>query len=202
MSTRALAWLGLVALTALPASGITNEIKGFNSTKFGSSIEETKKVYPKMEPLTENLGATAFPSEHLARFVIRGAPVDELKRSTDVELRFWKNKLWAYIVYFGEGNAPVIIEVLTKRLGPPNGTNPEKPGWLGETSMTFVESSVHWYSVTDNEISKDAQAWFTEKLKGGGLPAGAVLAPPTKAPAAAAPATTPAAAPPAAAPSK
>jgi hypothetical protein len=198
MSTRALAWLGLVALTALPASGITNEITGFNKAKFGSSIEAAKKVYPKMEPLTENLGATAFPSEHLARFVIRGAPVDELKKSTDVELRFWKGKLWAYIVYYGDGNAAVIIEALTKRLGPPNGSNPEKPGWLGETSMTFVETSAHWYSVTDNGLSKDAQAWFTEKLKGGGIPVGAVPAPTTAAPAAAPPAATP----PVAAPSK
>ena len=186
MQRRALTWLALAMLIAQPAAAITHELTGFGTVPFGSSVEAAKKVYPKMEVVTGNLGATAFPSEHLQRFVVRGVGVNELKKSTDVELRFWKDKLWAYIVYYGADSEPVVIEKLTTRFGPPNGTNPAKPSWQGDKTLTFVETSQDWYSVTDDAISKDAQAWFFEKLKGS-QPAGGP-APLTPTPAGAKPA--------------
>lgn len=190
----------LLALTAaLATAAVKDPLTAFGSAKLGASLADVKKAYPKMEALAPmaNLGAQGFVSDHLARFVVRNAQVPELKRKADVELRFWKDKLWAYIVYYGDGNDQAVVETLTKRFGPPNGTNPQKPSWAGETSTTFVETSQHWYSVTDNAISKDAAAWFVSNLQqlqsGMKAPAAPAAAPPAAAaatpPAAATPAT-------------
>jgi hypothetical protein len=166
MRKSTIALVVLAALAAAPALGAGTELTGFGTAKLGSSVEAVKKLYPAMEPIpgATNLGSQPFSSEYLARYVLRGVEVPELKRPSDVELRFWKDRLWLYIVYYGAENDAAAVAALTKRLGPPNGTNPQKPGWTGEKSTVFVETSLHWYSVSDNTISKDAQAWFIENL--------------------------------------
>ena len=165
MSLRALTSLTvLLALSALPAAAATKEDLSVDGAKLGSSSAEVRKVFPKMEPTNENLGAQPFGSEFLTRYAIKNAKIPETGKPGTVELRFWKDKLWAIIVYYGDGNGPKVIEVLTKRLGPPNGTNPQKPSWQGEKSLAFVEQEHGWYSLTDNELSKEAQAWFFAQL--------------------------------------
>lgn len=193
MSKRTIALAILLALLAAPVLAVTNELTGFGAVKLGSSVEEMKKVHPAMAPLgpTETLGSQAFVSEYLARYVLRGVEVPELKRKADVELRFWKDKLWVYIVYYAADDEKAVIEALTKRLGPPNGTNPQKPGWVGDTSTVFVETAKHWYAVSDNTISKDAQAWFITNLRQMGNAMAPASSAPT--PAAPSPAATPAA---------
>ncbi|MFN8641986.1 MAG: hypothetical protein U0802_10120 [Candidatus Binatia bacterium] len=181
----------LVTLAALPAAALKNEITAFGKAKLGDTTDQVRKVFPKMKPTTDNLGAQTFPSEHLERFVVTDVVVPETKQKGTLELRFWKGKLWAIIVYDGDGNDQKVIEALTKRMGPPNGTNPAKPGWNGDKSQVFVEAEHHWYSVTENQMSKDAQAWFYAYLQQiqGAVADGAHKTAPTT------PAATPAAAP-------
>ena len=199
MSTRALTCLAaLLALAALPAAAATKDLTSFGGAKLGASPAEVRKVFPKMEPTTENLGSQPFDSEFLARYVVRSTPIPETGKPGVIELRFWKDKLWAVIAYYGDGNDAKVVEVLTKKLGPPNGSNPQKPGWQGDKSLTFVETEHHWYSITDNALSKDAQAWFyarLEEMKRQLAPAAAAtpVAAATPAAAAPAPAATPAA---------
>ncbi|MBX3025631.1 hypothetical protein KF840_12060 [bacterium] len=198
MRKRTIAFAVLAALIAAPALGVTNEPTGFGKAKLGSSVEAVKKLYPKMEavPAAANLGSQAFVSDYLTRYVVRGVEVPELKRKADVELRFWKNQLWVYVVYYGAENQQSVIETLTKRFGPPNGTNPQKPGWTGDKSTAFVETSQHWYGVSDNAVSKDAQAWFIanlSQLTGSAPPAAAATPAAEPTAAATAPAATPAA---------
>lgn len=198
MSRRALTVLAsLVALAALPAlAAIKNEPTSIAGAKLGSDTGEVRKVFPKMEPTKENLGAQPFDSEFLTRYVVKNFRVPQTGKPGTLELRFWDGKLWAYIVYYGEGNDQKVIEALTKQMGPPNGTNPQKPGWQGDTSLTFVETDKHWYSVTDNALSKAAQTWFyaqIEKMKQGLANEAAKAAAQAPATPAAAPAATPAA---------
>jgi hypothetical protein len=192
MGTRALTWLAaLTALAALPAAAATKQLTEFDGAKLGASPAEVRKVFPKMEVTTENLGAQAFDSEFLTRYVIKSAPVRESGKPGVVELRFWKDKLWAIVVYFGAGNDDKVVASLTKRLGKPNGDNPQKPSWQGDKSQTFVETEHDWYSITDNALSKDAQAWFYARLSQMQqqlAPAAAAPQPPAATPAAAAPA--------------
>ncbi len=200
MSSRALTWLTLLlALSALPAAAATKEDLAVDGAKLGTSTGDVRKVFPKMEPTKENLGAQPFDSEFLTRYAVKNAKIPETGKPGTIELRFWNDKLWAIIVYYGDGNDTKVVEALTKRLGPPNGTNPTKPGWQGEKGMTFVETEHHWYSLTDNALSKEAQAWFFAQLakmkeQAAGAPTPAAPAAPAAAPpAATAPAATPAA---------
>jgi hypothetical protein len=185
----------LLALAALPATAITKEQTAIAGAKLGAATADVKKIFPKMEVTTENLGAQPFDSEHLTRYVVKDFRVPQTGKPGTLELRFWDDKLWAYIVYYGEGNDEKVIKAFTKDMGPPNGTNPQKPGWQGDTSLTFVETDKHWYSVTDNALSKAAQTWFyaqIEKMKQGLANSAAQAAKPA---AAATAATTPAATP-------
>jgi hypothetical protein len=194
----------LLALAALPASAITNEPTAFGAAKLGAGTAEVKKAYPKMEPTKEFLGAQAFESEHLTRYVLKRIRVPETGQQGMVELRFWKDRLWAVIVYYGETNDQKVVETFTKRLGPPNGTNPQKPSWQGDKSLTFVETDQNWYSFTENDLSKDAQAWFfarLQEMKGAiAAQAAAAAATPAAKAAESAPAANPAAPAPAAPP--
>ena len=211
MRTRALAVLALLALTALPASAeVTNEFTAYDGAQLGSTPEQVRKAFPKMQVTTENLGSQPFPSEHMVRYVVRDAKIAEAGKPGTVELRFWTNKLWAVIVYYPPDSKDAVVAALTKRLGPPNGTNPAKPSWQGAKSSVFVETSLNWFAVTDNALSKEAQAWFlanlqkmSQAMQQGQQKAAAAsaAAPPAATPAAAAPAAaTPAA--PAATPAK
>ena len=211
MRTRALAVLAMLALTAPPAAAaVTNEFTAYDGAQLGSTPEQVRKAFPKMEVTTENLGSQPFPSEHLVRYVVRDAKIAEAGKPGMVELRFWNNKLWAIVVYYPPDTKDAVLAALTKRLGPPNGTNPAKPSWQGAKSSVFVETSLNWFAVTDNALSKEAQAWFlanlqkmSQAMQQGQQKAAAAsaAAPPAATPAAAAPAAaTPAA--PAATPAK
>ena len=202
MRTRALAVLAMLALTALPAAAaVTNEFTAYDGAQLGSTPEQVRKAFPKMEVTTENLGSQPFPSEHLVRYVVRDAKIAEAGKPGMVELRFWNNKLWAIVVYYPPDTKDAVLAALTKRLGPPNGTNPAKPSWQGAKSSVFVETSVNWFGITDNALSKEAQAWFlanlqrmSQAMQQGQQKAAAAsaAAPPAATPAAATPAATPA----------
>ena len=158
--------IALLALAlAVPAAAMTNEPTGFGAAKFGQSVEEVKKALPKVEPLEGSLGAQAFPSEHLKRFALKGTKVPGLEKPTNVELRFWKDKLWTVIVYFGENPPEQVTAALTKQYGPPAGT-PANPAWHGERTETLVVNRERYWATTDNALSTDAQAWFREYLTG------------------------------------
>lgn len=161
---------GLIALLVLSlpiAAAAVGELLGIGKAKMGQSLAEVKKVFPKLEELRpdQNLGAQTIIAPDLTRFVTTtSAP--GIAKPAKVELRFWKGKLWAVIAYFPAEETDAVIAALTKQLGAPNGANPKKPAWNGATTSTFLESTQHWYSITDNALSKDAQTWFIEQVRG------------------------------------
>ena len=166
MRTRALAVLAMLALTALPAAAaVTNEFTAYDGAQLGSTPEQVRKAFPKMQVTTENLGSQPFPSEHLVRYAVPDAKIGEAGATGVLELRFWNNKLWAVIAYYPPDKKDAVVAALTKRLGPPTGTNPAKPSWEGAKSGVFVETSMNWFAITDNALSKEAQAWFLANLQ-------------------------------------
>jgi hypothetical protein len=186
---------GAAVLLAAPVWA--GDITGVGKTKFGQSVEEVKKIYPKMEPLRQEqvLGAQTIMADDLVRFVVRDTSAPGLKTPGDVELRFWKGKLWAIIVYYKDNDPAQVEAAISKELGPNTGKAPGSPYWKGTAMTAMMDTKLKWYSLTDDAISKDAQAWFIEKVR---AQKGVNVVEQT--PAAAAPAAaTPAAAPPAAA---
>lgn len=165
-------WVGLlpIALLAAPALAMTNEPTGFGAAKFGDSIAQVQKALPKMEETSKDLGAQAFSSDHLKRFALQQAQVPGLDKPTTVELRFWKDKLWAVIVYFGDNTDAQVLEMLTKQFGPPAAAT-ATPAWRGTQTETLMVARQRYYGTTYNPLSADAQAWFVERLRGEGYTA-------------------------------
>jgi hypothetical protein len=99
--------------------------------------------------------------------MIEQQKVDGLDKPTTVELRFWKKKLWGFIVYFGDNKDEAVIAMLNGRLGPPDGTDPKYPVWKRAKTQTTAEMLQRWYGVNDLPLSTQAQAWFAQLLTGG-----------------------------------
>lgn len=147
---------------------MTKEPTGFGKAKLGMSVAEVKKLYPKMEPLAEgqNLGSPPVGGPYITRYVLREAKVGGLSKPADVELRFWKDKFWLYIVYFGAENAEAVFNALKKEHGAPTGgADGPYPTWVGEKSAVVMERQQGRYTINDNGLSKEAQAWFIDLLK-------------------------------------
>lgn len=190
--------VGLLTLAlGVPALAMTNQPTGFGKAKFGQSVADVRKLLPAMEPTQAHLGAMAFTSEFLQRFAIKDATVAGLAKPTTVELRFWKDKLWTVIVYFGSNPQADVEASLTKQLGPPTASSTASMIWRGDRTEVQSVTKGSYYAITENELSKDVQAWFTAQLVGqgyvstgpGGTPSPAATASSEAAP----PAETPAA---------
>jgi hypothetical protein len=152
------------------AAAETTSPTGFEKATFGMPLEEVKKLYPDMRELSfsENLGAVPVGGPYIARYVLRQQKVEGLTKPADVELRFWKGKLWLYIVYLGENTPESAVEALTKRYGPITGKDPRYPIWNTPKTTILVELSDKRYTVNDEPLSLQAREWFIELLRKGG----------------------------------
>lgn len=141
---------------------------GFGATKFGMSLAEVWRLYPKAELLgqTEQLGASSVGGPYVDRLALRKQAVVGLDQPTTVELRFWKNQLWTVIVYFGDNDLEHSRAYLLKTFGPPQGTDPNSPTWPGATVTTSATVKQRWYGTSDNGLLKEAAAWFADVLTG------------------------------------
>ncbi len=198
MKTRTATLFTALALALLPlaAGAVTDEPLGFGKAKFGTPIAEMKKLFPQMKDLTESLGSPVVGGPYITRYVLRKEKVEGLEKPADVELRFWKDKFWLYIVYLGENSEDAAVALLTKAHGSP-GPDPKFPVWAGDKSTIVFERGQGRYAVNDTGLSKEAQAWFMEMLRSraGAAAPPAAVAPPAAAAKPAAPADKPAAAP-------
>jgi hypothetical protein len=155
------------AAVLLAAPGWAADITAVGKAKFGQSVDEVKKIYPKMEQLRPEqvLGAQTIMADDLVRYVVRDTSAPALKTPGDVELRFWKGKLWAFIVYYKANDPKQVEAAISEQLGPNTGKAPGSPYWKGTTMTAMMDTKLKWYSLTDDAISKDAQAWFIEKVR-------------------------------------
>jgi len=140
------------------------EPTGFANARFGASVEEVKNLYPRLEPLTKSLGSAVVEGPLVTRWVLWQQKTPGLPHPTNVELRFWKGRLWVVIIYFGENSLQTVIDSLTARYGPPRG-NALSAVWTGAKSTVIVAGRAKWYSIHDNVISKEAQTAFIEDLR-------------------------------------
>jgi len=166
---------------------------GIGKAKLGASVEEVKKAYPKIESFDGSLCAAVVRSPFIQRFVLRQEKLAGLPKPVDVELRFWKDKLWVAIVCYGDVPEAKVMEALRKQHGEPT---PGGTLWPGRKSTLMISGRQRWYSVFDNALSEEAARLFMEDFKRL-RPRGGPAAEPT---AAAERASSPGATPPAATP--
>lgn len=163
-----------LAVLLLPAAvaAAAKQPTGYGKVSFGASAEEFEKAYPEAKKLSENedLGATVIGGPYVTRYVLRNQKIEGLPEPVTIELRFWKGKLWLYIVYFGKKQLEPALAHLKSTYGPQTGPDPNFPVWNLEKTTILVETKANRYTVNDLELSKDAQAWFVEafrKARGG-----------------------------------
>jgi hypothetical protein len=167
----------LVAAFALPvvffaAAAHGADVKqptGYGKAKFGSTVEEVKKVFPKLEALTKEqmLGAPIVNTPDISRYALHEQSFPGASKPIDVELRFWKGKLWLYIAYFPPEEADAVLAKLTSEYGPQANKSADYPTWKLENTTVLVEKKLGRVTVNDNSFTKEAQEWFLGELKKG-----------------------------------
>jgi hypothetical protein len=144
------------------------EPTGFGPAKFGMSLAEVWKMYPKAELLgpMATLGVAAVDGPYIDRLALRDQPVPGFAKPTTVELRFWKDRLWQVIVYFGDNDPDACKAYLTQTFGPSASPDPNNPSWPGSKVSTSAAYKQKWYGYSDDATSKQATEWFGDALKG------------------------------------
>lgn len=161
------------AVLALPlvASGFQNEQRGFERLRFGQSVADVRAIYPNARQLgREELGAVVVYSPFIVRHQIRDVRLDGLAHPISLELRFWKEKLWVIIGYFGDNSTDEIIRWLNQRYGRPTSTKPD-PAWSGKIATVTMSSKQKWFSVADAVASKEISTLLIESMKTHKVPA-------------------------------
>jgi hypothetical protein len=154
----------LTTLLATPAVALENQPDGLGKAKLGMSPQQVEKLYKVRTLDKENLGATPVYSADILRQVLADQQVPGLKVPTNVELRYWKNKLWVIIVYFGQNGGEAVNEALTKQFGKPTITSTDSV-WQFPKVMVNTANRDRWYAIADTALSKEAQAAFMEDLR-------------------------------------
>ena len=166
MLQRSLFSLLLVTLLVSAAAAMDHEPTGFGKARFGMSPEEVEKLYPgKVRVLgQENLGASPVFSPRVVRQVLPDQKILDLKEPTNVEFRYWDNKLWVVVVYFGQNTVQQVNEALRKEYGKPPAVSADSL-WTGTKAVVNTANRDRWYAISDLAISKEAQAAFMEDLR-------------------------------------
>jgi hypothetical protein len=160
------ALLGLLALlTVGPAAAA--EFTGYGKAKFGATTAQVQKLYPAARAVTaaDALNAPFLGGPYITRLVLEKQKVAGLPKPITVELRFWKDHLWGVVGYFGDNTDQQVLDMLTKQLGAPQATNAKQPSWFGDKTQTTASITLRWYGVTDDALSKEAQAWLAEEIE-------------------------------------
>jgi hypothetical protein len=154
------------ARSGMSPEQVKKEPSGLGKAQFGMSPQQVEKLY-KGQVRTlgqENLGATAIYSPDIVRQVLADQKVGGLSQPTNVELRYWKNKLWVIIVYFGQNSAESVNESLVKQFDKATISSTDYV-WQFPKVMVNTANRDRWYAMADTALSREAQAAFAEDMR-------------------------------------
>ena len=145
-----------------------DSVNGIGAAQLGENREAVKKALPAMQNLApgQKLASAVFSSPHLERFIVRDHKVEGHTKPVDVELRFWRDKLWALIVYFSKEDTSAVLASLKARYGAFTNGAEDRPVWEGKLVTLQAYGPQAWYGLTLNSISEDARTWFFKALTG------------------------------------
>lgn len=153
-------------MLASPAAALEKEPAGLGKAKLGMSPKEVQKLYPgKVRVLDmEHLGATPVKSAHMVRQLLSDQKVEGLASPTNVELRYWDDKLWVIIVYYGENSNESVQEGLRKVYGQPDLSGNDAV-WRGKKVQINTATRERWYAIADLALSAQAQQAFAAEME-------------------------------------
>jgi hypothetical protein len=162
-----------LCLAALAARGAdtppVDTLKGYGPAPFGTRWEKARTLFPGAEVLPDkkNVGAPSVGGPFVHRLYLTDQRVEGLPKPVNVELRFWKKRLWVVQVYWGDNSEQEVLAMLGKRLGPAQGNSGGgAPLWTTDTAQTTVTPSQRTYGTADLQLSAAAQRWFKQVMKG------------------------------------
>lgn len=143
-------------------------LKGYGPVAFGTRWEQAQKLLPQAEVLPDgkNLGAASVGGPFVHRLFLKGQQLEGFEKPVNVELRFWKKKLWVVQVYTEENSDQDVVAALTKRLGANQGTSPDNLLWITDTVQVSGSVKQHTFGAADLGLSAEAQAWFKKLMRG------------------------------------
>ena len=144
------------------------EFTGYGKATFGMRWQAVKTLFPGAEELPDgkDTGAASIGGPFIHRLYLTNQRTDGLPKPVDVELRFWKKRLWGVLVYFKDNDPKLVLAMLTKRLGPAQSTDPDNPSWIFDKTQSSAAMKQSWYGTNDSALSKQAQAWFALVMTG------------------------------------
>jgi len=166
--SRALRAEPVVGRTAAPVAADPYPLLGREGRRelmFGMRVADVRRLHPQLRVVQRPLGAVAPALPSIARYVLPNQTVPEHTKLSDIELRFWDDKLWAIIVYFPEGEAEAVGAALRVRYGRPSGASNVSTIWRGETvTLAFVPKQ-RWYGFTDNRLNQAVETEMAEEVE-------------------------------------
>lgn len=150
------------ATSATPAATALPGLSGFGPVTVGMPLERVRELLPAAQPIanTVMLGAPTLDSPYLSRLLLENQSFPGLPKPIDVELRFWKDRLWIVHLYTRDNPPEAVRAMLVERLGPPHSEHPRTLAWANETTTVHGQLALRWIAITDVEISREPQAWF------------------------------------------
>jgi hypothetical protein len=136
---------------------------GFGKAKFGMTLEQVRRLYPKLAPAPAITGAAYFPSPNLARYWITKVDVPGLRNRCNVEFHFWNNHLWNVIVHYRTNPFADVMKNLRRAYGPPT-SEVRDPSWALGTATITTSPGQMWYGFDDAKITKDVQRALLEAV--------------------------------------
>lgn len=154
------------AFAADPAS--LDTLKGYGPAPFGTRWDKAQALFPSGQVLPDgkSMGAPSVGGPFVHRLYLTGQKVEGLPKPVNVELRFWKKNLWVVQVYWGDNSDKDVLEALSKKLGPNQGSGPENLLWITDTVQVTGSTKAKTYGAADLTLSADAQQWFKKLMKG------------------------------------
>jgi hypothetical protein len=142
------------------------EPTGFGKLAFGSSVDDAKKLYPKMEKTDQIKIAQTLQHPYIERFAIGPQKVEGFEKPCEVELRFWKKRFWLAVISFGENTDEAAQSFLVANFGPPGGRTERYLTWRGTKAASTADLKQRWYDVHDETISNEVrEAWVSGALR-------------------------------------
>ena len=157
----------LLSCLVTPALAATpKQPTGYGKARFGMTPAEVEKLYKGQVRVLaqENMGATPVTGPNIVRQLLANQRVPGLKEPTNVELRYWKDKLWVVIVYYGQNGNDAVNEALRAEYGAPT-ISAQDSVWQGPKTLVNTSNRERWYAMSDVALSRDAQQAFMEDMR-------------------------------------
>ncbi len=141
---------------------------GFQKAHFGESVKQVKAAYPDLQPAPV-VAAGYLMHPGLQRQVLYARRLPGLNEPVDLELRFWKDRLWTILFYTGKNPQGDVDVYLQREYGPP-ATSENESVWIWPGRTLISQSARGWFALADKELGRDAQKELAGSRMSGATP--------------------------------